>query len=327
MKNNKLVDAIGMIKDEYIEEAHTKNKFNFVMPWALLGKLATAALVLFVVIQILPFGEAKYNYSGNSYTAYESDGYYAEESKESYQSNQAKTDYTTDNTLVDNSKLILTANMNLETKNLDDVISNINLAISKYGGYVQSSSINTHGDNSRYYDATIRIPADKYKEFLSEIQGSGNVSSYSEKVDDITTEYNDKQARLNSLKAEESRIMEFYQKAESISELMDIEQRLSDIRYEIDYIETQIKNYDLLVAYSTLTIHVSETKTYTQTNTSFTKKLSKAFKNGFSDFISSIEYLLIDLAYNIYSIIILVAIVAAGIIIYKRIRNKKRKAQ
>ena len=326
MNNNKLVDAIGMIKDEYIEEAHTKNKFNFVMPWALLGKLATAALVLFVVIQVLPFGKADYS-GGNSYAAYESDGYYAEESKESYQSNQAKTDYTTDNTLVDNSKLILTANMNLETKNLDDVISNINLAISKYGGYVQSSSINTHGDNSRYYDATIRIPADKYKEFLSEIQGSGNVSSYSEKVDDITTEYNDKQARLNSLKAEESRIIEFYQKAESISELMDIEQRLSDIRYEIDYIETQIKNYDLLVAYSTLTIHVSETKTYTQTNTSFTEKLSRAFKNGFSDFVSSIEYLLIDLAYNIYSIIILVVIVVAGIIIYKKIRNRKRKAQ
>ena len=217
--------------------------------------------------------------------------------------------------------------MNLETKNFDDVISNINEAVNEYGGYVQSSSINTYGDNSRYYDATIRIPADKYKEFLKQIEGSGNVSSYSEKVDDITTEYNDKQARLNSLKAEESRIMEFYQKAESISELMDIEQRLSDIRYEIDYIETQIKNYDLLVAYSTLTIHVSETKTYTQTNTSFTEKLSRAFKNGFSDFVSSIEYLLIDLAYNIYSIIIIVVIVVAGIIIYKKIRNRKRKAQ
>ena len=331
-KDNRLVDAIGMIKDEFIEEAHGKRKWNFKVPWALIGKIASAAAVLLLVINIFPFGKnsASGGYSYNSGYDYKSDGT-AYDEEYSYAGSNGGTGYATsnysedrvDNLVNANKKLILTAKMNVEIQNLDEMLENLNTVINKYGAYIQSSTSNTSG-GSRQFDATIRIPSDKYEQFLEELKTNGNVSYYSEETKDVTDSYTDLEARIRSLKAQEEKVLEFYSKAESIDDLMAVESRLSDIRYEIDYLETQLKNYDLLISYSTLTLHVRETASYTQTSTSFGARLGRALKNGFHNFISSVEDIIIDLAYDIYGIVFIVAILALAYFIFRKIRNRKR---
>ena len=334
MKNNKLVDAIGMIKDDFVEEAHSKKKFNFVIPWALIGKIACGAAVVLLVINIIPFGKkssgaADNYYSNSSNYEYKTDGYaeyaYDEEAAGGAYAGNNTYEGRSDNTITENKKLILTARMNVETKDLDELLGKLNETINKYGAYIQSSTVNTSGKSTRQYDATIRIPSDKYSQFLEDLKESGNVSYYTEETKDVTDSYTDLEARLKSLKAEEEKVLEFYSKAENLEELLLVEDRLSDIRYEIEYIEAQIKNYDLLVAYSTLTLHVSETSSYTQTSTSFGERLARAFKNGFNSFISTIEDIMIDFAYNIYGIIAFVLVVVLGIFLYKKFRNRKNK--
>ena len=329
MKNNKLVDAIGMIKDDFVEEAHTKKKFSFVIPWALVGKVACGLAVVLLVINIIPFGkksssEGSYYYSNSTGSNYKTDeaydGYaYDSEAAGSYA--ESSTHERTDNTVVSDKKLILTARMNVETKNLDELLAALNSTISKYGAYVQSSTVNTSGNSTRQYDATIRIPSDKYNEFLADLKNTGNVSYYTEETKDVTDSYTDIEARLKSLKAQEEKVLEFYSRAESLEDLMLVENRLSEIRYEIEYYEAQIKNYDLLIAYSTLTLHVTETSTYTPTSTSFAERLARAFKNGFHDFVSGLEELMINLAYDIYTIIFIVLILVATFFIYKKVRK------
>lgn len=332
--NNKLVDAIGMIKDDFVEEARTKKKFNFRIPWALVGKIACGLAVLILVINIFPLGHKNSSggsyYSNNASYDYKSEGYadaeyaYSDEAGGAYAGSN-NYDYRSENTITSNKKLILTARMNVETKDLDELLTKLNETINKYGAYIQSSTVNTSGNSTRQYDATIRIPSDKYSQFLEELKDSGNVSYYTEETKDVTDSYTDLEARLKSLKAEEEKVMEFYDKAANLEELMLVEDRLSEIRYEIEYLEAQIKNYDLLVAYSTLTLHVTETSNYTQTSTSFAERLGRAFKNGFHDFISTIEDIMINLAYDIYTIIFLILIGAAAFFIYKKIRNKVKK--
>ena len=85
MKTDKLVDAIGMIKDEYIKEAHEKGFKKFTIPWPLIGKVLNAACVLFLVINILPFnfGSYKADYStasGGAVAPQEANNYYYESS-------------------------------------------------------------------------------------------------------------------------------------------------------------------------------------------------------------------------------------------------------
>ena len=238
----------------------------------------------------------------------------------------AQSEYKDDQTLVDqNKKLILTAKLDLETQDLDNTLNNITTLVNQYGGYVQNSSMYTRNNYTRIYEASIRVPADKYSQFIEEIRGNGNTTSYSEHIDDVTDSYTDINARLTALKAQEQKVMEFYQKAETIEDLMAVESRLSEIRYEIEAYEARIKNYDLLTAYSTLNIFVSETKSYTPTSTSFFSRLAQAFVNGFKNFTNSIGDLFIDVVYNIWNVIFLVVIAYLGYFIYKKLRNRRNK--
>ena len=326
MKVDKLIDAIGMIDDDYIEKAHEKRKV-FSFNKATIMKLATAAVCVLLAVTILPEMFARKGGMGSSNsTAYVSEYQYATDATapaESYKPSDEESQYSASDTLKKDKKLILTGNLNLETQNINDILSKLLSNVDKYGGYVQKSSTYTRGNDTRVYEATIRIPADQYQSFLNDAQGLGNVVSYSQEVEDITDSYTDIEARLNSLKAQEQKVLEFYKSANTIEDLMAVEERLSQIRYEIEYYESTIKNYDLLVAYSTLHITLQETKVYTPTSTSFFTRLANSFKNGFTNFIDNIGDFIIELVYNIWTILLLIAIAYLVYRLYRYFQNRK----
>ena len=326
MKNNKLIDAIGNIDDKYVKEAHEKK--NFVFDFALVGKLATAALVLFLVVGVVPNmfrmgGASKSSDSVAPTESYDLKNEAAQDYNYSVAEEEGLTLDSGANTRVieDNKKIIVTGNLNVETLDFDNVLTTLQANVKKYGGYIQNSSISTNRNDRRYYDACIRIPAESYEEFLSATKENVNVTYYNENIDDITETYTDIQARINSLKAEEEKVLEFYDKANNLEELMSVESRLTDIRYEIDSLETKIKNYDLLVNYSTLNIGITETKVYTKTNDNFFSKLGLNFVNGWSNFVNVLQDIILGIVYNLW-IVILVVVVIVGIVIYRKKRNK-----
>lgn len=339
-KKEKLIDAIGKIDDNYVDQAH-KSKFKkLVFDWSLVGKVLTCALCLFIVVTIIPklFNYKSYASDQTAETAkldgamiYDNGyGYNLKGAEPSSKlsktlANDTISEADEEDSLTDNKKLIVTGNINVETMNFDDLLNKINTYTSEFGGYVQNSSISTNPDQTRYYNATIRIPADKYDEFLGKTKENGNVTYYSENVEDITDTYSDLQAHVNSLKAEEKKVLEFYDKATNLEELMSVESRLTDIRYQIDYMETRIKNYDLLINYSTLNITIIETVAYTITDDSFFSKLGLSFKNGFTNFINSIENIIVDFVYNIWGFILLAIIVVVAIVVGKKIFKNKKK--
>lgn len=325
MKNEKLVDAIGMIDDKYVEEAHKVEKKKFFLSFDLIGKLAVAAVCLLLVVVGIPSLLPKMGSAKTEAAPAEAAPAMSEEYAYDLVDAQSENGYiqgNTENTNADdNKKLIVTGNLNIETLEFDKVLDELNKNIKEAGGYVQSSSINYW--DSRHYSATIRIPADKYNDFVSKTKENVNVTYYNENVDDITSAYTDLKARVNSLKAEESKVLEFYDKATNLDELLTIESRLTDIRYEIDSLETKLKNYDLLTSYSTLNINISETKIYTKTNENFFTRLKMQFVNGCTDFINLIEDIILTISYNFFTIILLVVIIVVVVKVIKKIINKK----
>jgi hypothetical protein len=357
MKTDKLIDAIGNIDDRFIEEAHkTKERKRFSLSWPTVRNVAVAFGCFLLAVTLLPnmFSHASSANKSDSAGGAYYDGYYTEGMnggasgyKPSY---EASTSYVSDeeaayaaepgsgnysnaydsptpepaepDLVTANKKMIVRANMTAETQGLDETITKLVTQVSAFGGYVQKSSTYDAG-SARVYEATYRIPADKYQAFLDSIQDAGNTVSYFEETEDITNTYTDIEARLNSLKAQEERVTELYKQADSIEDLMNIEERLSDLRYEIEYYEAQIRNYDLLVAYSTLTISVRETKVYTPTSTSFLTRLKNAFANGWHNCLDNIGDFLIDFVYNIWTILFLAVLGYVGYRVYRRIRNKR----
>ncbi len=172
-------------------------------------------------------------------------------------------------TTVDTSrKLITTSYLDVETKEFDQLYSDVENYVNSHGGYLES--INTY-NGSRYYgevverhaDLTVRIPAEKLDDFIKEIGNAGNITNRSQNVEDITLTYVDLEAHKKTLRDEEARLEEFLREAETIEDMIYIEDRLANVRYQIESMESQLRTFDNKVNYATVYLNISEVVEYT----------------------------------------------------------------
>lgn len=145
-------------------------------------------------------------------------------------------------------KLIRTVSLSLQTKEFDSVLNSLKTKTTELGGYVENSSISGNSysyTTTRYASYTIRIPADKLTEFVDIVGELGNVTQENESVEDVTLQYVDVESHKKALETEQARLMELLSTAENMEDLLAIESKLSDIRYEIESYESQLRLLDL----------------------------------------------------------------------------------
>lgn len=167
-----------------------------------------------------------------------------------------------------NRKLIRTVNMSVETKEFDSVMTTLEQRVTELGGYIESmdtynGSAYSSYRSSRSASMTARIPQDKLSTFLSEVSEISNVTRRSENVEDVTLAYVDLDSHKKTLQAEHERLLELMEKAEYIEDIITIEQRLSQVQYQIESMESQLRTYDNKVDYGTVYLDVSEVQELT----------------------------------------------------------------
>ena len=164
-------------------------------------------------------------------------------------------------------KIIKNADMNVETRTFDEFIAYVNKALGELGGYIQSSSLNgsRYGrEDLRYASITLRVPAEKLESFLSMIEGEGNVTYRNIYTDDVTLSYVDTESHLKALRTEQETLLGLLEKAETVENIIAIQSRLSEVRYEIESYESRLRTYDDQIDYSTVYLNVSEVERETQ---------------------------------------------------------------
>lgn len=226
-------------------------------------------------------------------------------------------------------KLIRTVNMQVETDQFDKMISGINAKLSELGGYVEQSdisgtSMNYRGEPvPRYANITARIPNNKLDSFVGTVSENGNVTNKSESTQDVTLQYSDVESRKKSLEIEQERIWQFLEKAESIDTVITLEQRLSELRYQLESMESQLRLYDNQVDYSSVHLNISEVTTYTPISPESTAtRIKNGLSENFASLVTTLTNLLVLLIttcpYWIPLLIMAVLLIAAG-------RRKSRK--
>ena len=220
----------------------------------------------------------------------------------------------------------------------DVSVSGLEQKIRSLGGFVENSNVsgdtrwNNDGTTSvvnRWAYYTFRIPAEKFEYFLQLTHTYGNVLSTSRSAQNVTSSYTDFEARLSSLNTQEERLLDMLSKSTDVETLIALEQRLSDVRYEIESIERSLRNYDAQIRYSTIDLSIREVELYTPTvpiRRSFGEKLEIALSDGWTQFVRGTQNLLLGLAASLPALILLL-VLAAAVIICIRIRVKKRKAK
>ena len=240
------------------------------------------------------------------------------------------------------SKIIYSADLEAQTTDFDAAIATLDKQIAAFGGFIERSDIrgdtryNNDGTTSvinRWAYYTIRVPAAKFEDFLHQTEGIGNVTSVSRYAENVTSQYTDYEARLSSLRTQEERLLAMLEKSEDVDSLIALEQRLADVRYELESIERNLRNLDLQISYSTVNLNLEEVEIYTPTvsvQRTFGEKLSDAFSDGWKSFTRSLQYFCLGLASSLPGLVLFVLIVAVLILIVRKIIRKvrvKREAQ
>lgn len=234
----------------------------------------------------------------------------------------------------ENRKWIITVNMDAETENLDEAIAAIMQRITGLNGYVEDQSIyngSAYSTNPsrRYRNAslTIRIPADQVDSFTEAVAGIANVVSNSKNLRDITLTYTTTANRVEALETEQTRLMELLSQAENMSDLLEIESRLTDVRYELENYASKLRLYDNQIDYATLYLGLREVQEYTPTEEITTwEQITRGFIGSIQGLGESLVNGLVWLIVASPFLVVYGAI-ATVIILLVRKSSKKRRAK
>jgi hypothetical protein len=157
-------------------------------------------------------------------------------------------------------KIIRTGYITLEIEDIAGTMDKVAQAADELGGYVVSS-YKREVESKNYGSVTIRVPADRFGEAFDRLrQLAVKVPSESTEARDVTEEYVDLQARLHNLEATEAQYLVLMEKAETVEEMLKVQQALSDVRGQIEQIEGRIKYLERVSDMALIEVSLEETK-------------------------------------------------------------------
>ena len=223
-------------------------------------------------------------------------------------------------------KLIRKVRLTVETDDYSAFIEALNGKIFELGGYIEDIEANTSGSYPRA-TVVVRVPASQLSALTDGVSGLGNVTYKHESQQNVTLQYVDTESRIAALRTEQERLLSLLEGAENLSEVLEIEDRLSYVRYELDSYERSLRALANQVDYATATIEVSQVRVFTPTEeVGYWERIREGLSDSvsglwefltdlFSDFVISLPYLLLFLVLPVIVIVILVK---------RRIRKKKK---
>lgn len=179
-------------------------------------------------------------------------------------------------------KIIQTSYLRFETQNLDKTYQQIVRFVKQNNGFIQNDNSNKSG-NQISRNLEIRIPIANFQKTIDSI--SSHVSFFDSKnisARDVTEEYIDLEARLNTKQTLEKRYLELLSKAANVKDMLEIERELSNIREEIESKQGRIKYLQDQVSLSTLNVEFYKITTETGVTLSYGSKMWNAIKSGFN---------------------------------------------
>ena len=233
-------------------------------------------------------------------------------------------------------KIIYTAYAEIETTEFEESLDTVTTLLSQYEGFIESSSVTGSNLQDEYYgyssyrtaSYTLRIPRENYAAVTSALSTIGNVTYLTNDATNITTQYTDTESRLAAYETEETRLLEILSKAETVEDMISVESRLSDIRYEMEALTSQLTNWDNQVSYSTVSLLIQEVEIYTPTpvqELTYWEEVGQAVRNTLRWMLGTGKSLL-KFFIAALPVLLPLAVIALVIVLSLGHRKKKRAA-
>ncbi|MDQ3194378.1 MAG: DUF4349 domain-containing protein [Bacteroidota bacterium] len=185
-----------------------------------------------------------------------------------------------------NRMIIKSGNMNIEIDKFDESEKIINEEVSKVKGYITNSHSSLDASGNKQGVIAVRIPSDNFDLFIQRMSMIGKVMSQQISGNDVTEEYIDLEARQTTQKELERRLLELLsEKTANLTDVVEVEEKLSAVRGNIERTEGRMKFLKDQSAFSTLNVSLFEPSLLqTSSGGGFFYEIGQAFKKGLSGF-------------------------------------------
>lgn len=230
-------------------------------------------------------------------------------------------------------KIIRSATREIETDDFEADYQNVENLVGDYDGVLEGNNITGKPiepgqQTGRVCAITARIPVDDLDAFLESLDALGTVTYQSEEAQDISSAYYDVDTRLTTYKAQRDRLNEMIADAQSVSDLIEIEDKLYQVQADIDSLEGRLRGWDGQVSKSQVNITLTEVAQRDVVQP-ISGDLGERAKVGFYDSINWLRGFLQDMAVLLATIapqlIIAVPLIVLICVIVHVVRRRKRK--
>lgn len=300
-------------------------------------KIVSICLVVFTMLGLLAGcgaskSEIDANYGGamNGITgdfmedSYESNDVVVKEEVSTESSNSNNESVST------NRKIIERIHFSVQTKEFDTLMNKLEGEIKTLGGYIESSSVSGNSyeeKGNRYASLTVRVPSKKSADLTAFVSENSTVTNKEVSTEDVTLSYVDMQSRVKALTTEKETLERLLAGATSMADVIAIQDRLTDVIYEIESYESKLRTYDNLIEYTTVTIRISEVeRVQIVEEQTIWQEIKTNLKENFEDVAHGLERFFVGLISGIpYFILLGIIAVPTFFIIKKIVKKSKNK--
>jgi len=181
-------------------------------------------------------------------------------------------------------KIVYTARVELSVEKFDKAEQELKTLIKELGAHIETSDDGGAPGAPRFGTYTIRVPADKFEEFMDEVVGLGELRKRTRDARDISNQYYDLETRNKNDKAREQSMMELLkvltaEKAKA-EERAQVNRELWDIRERIEQNQTRLRRFDNDAAFSTVTVVLTQRKDYEVGSATFGTTIARTWEGS-----------------------------------------------
>lgn len=231
-------------------------------------------------------------------------------------------------------KMIYTADVTVETTDFEASVRAVEDMVGAYGAFFETTNVSNLSYADRYYGNTvyrtaryvIRVPAQRFTEMTEGLDAVGSVVNVSSRAENITARFYDTQARRDAYGIEQERLLAMLGKCETVGEMIEIESRLSEVRYQIEALESTLRNWQTEVDYSTVNLTVREVEEYTKREEPH-RSYWQQIGDGFMDTVEAVgdffKTLFKDIVIALPIIVPVIAVLAVILLLILRSRRRR----
>ncbi|PIY10038.1 MAG: hypothetical protein COZ18_06855 [Flexibacter sp. CG_4_10_14_3_um_filter_32_15] len=225
---------------------------------------------------------------------------------------------TSNEPIVQGLHVIKTGNMQLQVQDLDKAKEEVLQKVKANKGFTSAANYNDYS-SSKQQTITIRVASSNFENLMKDLGSIGYIESQSQNSQDVSEEFVDIQARLKTKREVETRYTEILKNAKTISEILEIEDKLRVIREEIEAKEGRLRYLKDQVSLSTINLTLTQKlENYSKPpKRSFFSRLFENMGEGWSDFLMFVVGVM-----RLWVFWILLAGIIFGIVKWRKARKK-----